>query len=61
MSTQIGALEQLGVGAVDTLLLGARHRMAADEAGVVDAVDDRRLHAADVGDQARRMLGERLA
>ena len=28
------ALEQVGVGAVDALLLGAGHRVAADEAGV---------------------------
>ena len=31
-----GPLEQVGVGAVDALLLGAGHRVAADEAGVVD-------------------------
>ena len=35
------ALEQVGVGAVDAVLLGAGHRVAADEPGVVDGVDDR--------------------
>ena len=45
--------EEVRVGAVDAVLLGARHRMPADEAGVADGVDDRRLHAADVGDDAR--------
>ena len=34
------------------VLLGARHRVPADEAGVADGVDDRGLHAADVGDDA---------
>ena len=33
------ALEQVGVGAVEALLLGAGHRVAADEAGVVDGGD----------------------
>ena len=47
-----GALEQVGVGAVDAVLLRAGHRVAADEAGVGDGLDDRRLHAADVGHDA---------
>ena len=40
-----GALEQVGVGAVEALLLGAGHRVAAEEAGVVDGGHDRGLHA----------------
>ena len=49
------ALEQVGVGAVEALLLGAGHRVAAagSEGRSIDA-DDRRLDAADVGDQPAR-------
>ena len=46
------AVEQLGVGAVHALLLGAGHRVAADEARMVDGGHDRGLHPADVGDDA---------
>ena len=55
-----GALEQIGPGSVDPLQLGAGHRMATDVAGVVHELEHRRLHAADVGDQARGG-GERSA
>ena len=48
-----GALEQVGGGALDALLLGAGHRVAAHEAGVGHGVDDRRLDPAHVGDDAR--------
>ena len=50
------AAEQVGVGAVETLQLAARHRVAADEAGVVDCGAQRALDAADVGDDSRRCL-----
>ena len=43
------ALEQLGVGALDTLLLGAGHGVTTDEAGIVDGGDDGALDAAHVG------------
>ena len=43
-----GVYEHLGVGAVDALLLGAGHRVAADVAGVGHRVDHRCLHAAHV-------------
>ena len=49
-----GPLEHVGVGAVDALLLGAGHGMAADEAGVVELGDDRALDAGHVGDHAGR-------
>ena len=37
------ALEQPGVGAVDPVLLGAGHRVTADEPGIPDRGDDRAL------------------
>ena len=52
VSTQTAPSNSVGVGAVESVLLGARHRVPAEEAGVVDGCDDRRLHAADVGDEA---------
>ena len=45
-------LEQLGVGPVDPVLLGAGHGVPAHEPGVADRGDDGALHAADVGDHA---------
>ena len=54
VSTQVRALEQVGPGAVDALQLGAGHGVAAHEAGVVHQLEQRRLHAADVGDQPGR-------
>ena len=53
VSTHTAPANRSAIGAVDAVLLGAGHRVAADEAGVVDGVDDRRLHAADVGDEPR--------
>ena len=53
-----GALEEVGVGAVEAVELAAGHRVAADEAAVVDRRADRALDAADVGDDAGG-LGER--
>ena len=48
-----GALEQVGVGAVDALLLASRPSGGRRRSGGrPTAVDDRRLHAADVGDDA---------
>ena len=53
-----GAAEHRPVGAVEPVELAARHRVAADEARVVDRLGDRALDAADVGDDAVG-LGER--
>ena len=53
-----GAAEHGAVGAVEPVELAAGHRVAADEAGVVDGLGDRALDAADVGDDAAG-LGER--
>ena len=46
------AVEQVGAGVLDAGRLGAGERVAADEARVVDRVDDRALGRADVGDDA---------
>ena len=55
-----GVYEHLGVGAVDALLLGAGHRVAAYVAGVSHRVDHRCLHAAHVGHQTGGRDGEGL-
>ena len=47
-----GPLEQLGVGSVDALLLGAGHGVAPDEARMVEPGDDGPLDAGHVGDDA---------
>ena len=52
-----GPLEHVGVGAFDALLFGAGHRVAADEAGVVQLGHDRALDAGHVGDDSRRLEG----
>ena len=48
------ALEEVLAGVLDARRLGARQRVAADEALVVDRRDDRALRRADVGDDAVR-------
>ena len=48
VSTQVAPVNRSGVGAVEPDLLGAGHRVAADEPGVIDRGDDRRLDAGDV-------------
>ena len=58
MSTHTAPLNIDAVGAVEAVELAAGHRVAADEAGVVDGGGDRALDAADVGDDAGG-LGER--
>ena len=45
-----GTREQLRVGAVGALLLGAGHRMSTDKTGMRDLRHDRAFHPADVGD-----------
>ena len=50
VSTQVAPVEEVCGGAVDALLLGPRHGVAADEAGVVHRGHERGLHAADIGD-----------
>ena len=46
------AVEEVGAGVLDARGLGARERVAADEARVVAAGDDRALGRADVADRA---------
>jgi hypothetical protein len=47
-----GVGEEIGAGVLDARGLRARQRMAADEARVVDGVDDAALDRADVADDA---------
>ena len=54
-----GALEQVGVGAVDAFLLGPRHGVAADEAGIGGGAHDGRLDARHVGHHGARPMGQR--
>ena len=55
------AVEEVGAGVLDARGLGARERVAADEARVIASADDGALGRADVGDRAvRRRAGQRL-
>ena len=58
VSTHTAPLNIAAVGAVEPVELAAGHRVAADEARIVDGGGDRALDAADVGDDAGG-LGQR--
>src|SRR5699024_10895608 len=50
------AFEEIAACTVDAKLFRTRHRMTADETGVVDVGNDTRFHSPDVGDRTTSRL-----